>query len=57
MEPDRELEKVKIVISFGKKKHPVNSLLSPPEGLFFFQALLRGGGGGGLKERGGAYLI
>ena len=49
VEPDRELEKVKIVISFGKKASRKFSI-KPPGGLIFFQALLRGGGG--LKERG-----
>ena len=50
MEPDRKLERVKIVISFGKKASRKFSI-KPPGGLIFFQALLRGGGGG-LKERG-----
>ena len=53
VEPDRELEKVKIVISFGKKASRKFSI-KPPGGLIFFQALLRGGG---LKRKGGAYLI
>ena len=52
MEPDRELEKVKIVISFGKKTTRKFSI-KPPGGLIFFQALLTGG----LKERGGGELI
>ena len=57
MEPDRKLEKVKIVISFGKKASRKFSI-KPPGGLIFFQALLRGvGGGGWLKRKGGAYLI
>ena len=55
MEPDRKLERVKIVISFGKKASRKFSI-KPPGGLIFFQALLRGGGGG-LKRKGGAYLI
>ena len=52
MEPDRELEKVKIVISFGKKASRKFSIKPPPGGggLIFFQALLRGG----LKRKGGS---
>ena len=57
MEPDRKLEKVKIVISFGKKASRKFSIKPPPGGggggFFFFKHFW----GGGLKERGGAYLI
>ena len=54
MEPDHELEKLKIVISFGKKKTTRKFSIKPPGGgLIFFQALLRGD----LKERGGVHLI
>ena len=52
MEPDRELEKVKIVISFGKKASRKFSI-KPPGGLFFFSSTFEGG----LKRKGGAYLI
>ena len=55
MEPDRKLEKVKIVISFGKKASRKFSI-KPPGGLIFFQALLRGKGGGGLKRKGGELI-
>ena len=55
MEPDRKLERVKIVISFGKKASRKFSI-KPPGGAYFFSSTFEGGGGG-LKERGGAYLI
>ena len=52
MEPDRKLEKVKIVTSFGKKASRKFSI-KPPGGAYFFSSTFEGG----LKRKGGAYLI
>ena len=52
MEPDRKLERVKIVISFGKKASRKFSI-KPPGGAYFFSSTFEGGGGG-LKRKGGS---
>ena len=49
MEPDRKLEKVKIVISFGKKASRKFSI-KPPGGAYFFASTFEGG----LKRNGGS---
>ena len=52
MEPDRKLEKVKIVISFGKKASRKFSI-KPPGGAYFFSSTFEGG----LKRKGGGSLF
>ena len=49
MEPDRKLEKVKIVISFGKKASRKFSI-KPPGGAYFFSSTFEGG----LQRKGGS---